>query len=55
MAMIQSGIDYASNFYYHGIPKFLQSPLQVVQNKMVRYVLNYSNRTHLVANEINEV
>ena len=43
------------NFYYHGLPKFLQSPLQVVQNKMIRYVLNYSNRTHLVANDFNEV
>ena len=55
MAMIQSRIDYASNFYYHGLPKFLQSRLQVVQNKMIRYVLNYSNRTHLVANDFNEV
>ena len=55
MAMIQSRIDYASNFYYHGLPKFLQSRLQVVQNKMIRYVLNYSNRTHLLANDFNEV
>ena len=54
MAMIQSRIDYASNFYYHGLPKFLQSLLQVVQNKMIRYVLNYFNRTHLVANDLNE-
>ena len=54
MAMIQSRKDYASNFYYHGLPKFLQSRLQVVQNKMIRYVLNYSNRTHLVANDFNE-
>ena len=38
MAMIQSRIDYASNFYYHGLPKFLQSRLQVVQNKMIRYM-----------------
>ena len=55
MAMIQSRIYCASNFYYHGLPKFLQSRLQVVQNKMIRYVLNYSNRTHLVANDFNEV
>ena len=55
VAMIQSRIDYASNFFYHGLPKFLQSRLQVVQNKMIRYVLNYSNRTHLVANDFNEV
>ena len=55
MAMIQSRIDYASNFFYHSLPKFLQSRLQVVQNKMIRYVLIYSNRTHLVANDINEV
>ena len=32
-----------------------QSRPQVVQNKMIRYVLNYSNRTHLVANDFNEV
>ena len=55
MTMIQSIIDYASNFYYHGLPKFLQSRLQVVQNKMIRYVLNYSNRSHLVATDFNEV
>ena len=55
MATIRSRIDYASNFYYHGLPKFLQSRLQVVQNKMIRYVLNYSNRTYLVANDFNEV
>ena len=41
MAMIQSKIDYDSNFYYHGLPKFLQSRLLVVQNKMIRYILNY--------------
>ena len=55
MAMIQSRIDYASIFYYHGLPKFLQSRLQFVQNKMIRYALNYSNRTHLVTNDFNEV
>ena len=55
MAMIQSRIDYASNFFYHSLLKFLQSRLQAVQNKMIRYVLNYSNRTHLVANDVNEV
>ena len=55
MVMIQSRIDYASNFFYHGLPKFLQSRLQAVQNKMIRYFLNYSNRTHLVANDFNEV
>ena len=54
MAMIQSRIDYASNFYYHSTPKFLQSRLQVVQNRMIIYVLNYSNRTHLVPNDLNE-
>ena len=48
MAMIQLRID-------NGLAKSLQSRLQVVQNKMIRYVLNYSNRTHLVANDFNEV
>ena len=38
MAMIQLRIDYACNLYYHGLPNFLQSRLQVVQNKMIRYV-----------------
>ena len=28
---------------------------KVVQNKMIRYVLNYSIRRHLVANDFNEV
>ena len=55
MAMIQSRIGYASNFYYHGLPNFIQSCVQVVQNKMIRYVLNYSNRTHLVTNDFKKV
>ena len=55
MAMILLRIDYASNIYYHGLPKFLQRCLQVIQNKMIRYVLNYSNITYLVANDFNEV
>ena len=45
-------------FHSYGLPgfmKFLQSRLQVVQNKTIRYVLNYSNRTHLVSNDFNEV
>ena len=54
MAMIQSRIDYAINLYCHGLPKFLESLLQIVPNKMIRYVLNYSDRTHLVANYSNE-
>ena len=53
MIMMQSRIDYTSNFYHHSLPKFLHSRLQVVQ-KIIRYVLNYSNRTHLVANDFNE-
>ena len=55
MAMIHSRIHFASNFYYDGLPKVLQCLLQVVLNKMIRYVLYYSNRTHLVANDFNEV
>ena len=55
MAMIQSRIDYASNLYYHSLPKCLQTRLQFAQNKSITYVLNYSNRTHLVANDFNEV
>ena len=51
MAMIQSRIDYASNFYYHTLPKYLKSRIQVVQNKMVRYILNYPNRTHLTTSD----
>ena len=53
MALIQSRIDYASNFYYHGLPKFLQSRLQVVQNKTIRYVLNYSEHLQ-VFERVNE-
>ena len=55
MAMIQSRIEFGSNFHYHSLAKFLQIRLQGVQNKMIRYVLKYSNRTHLVANYFNEV
>ena len=55
MAIIQSRIDYACNFYYHGLPKYLKSRLQVVQNKTLRFVLNLDSRSHLSAADFEKV
>ena len=37
------------------LPQSTETRLQVIQNKMIRNVSNDSNRTHLVANDFNEV
>lgn len=54
-SLIQSSLDYASMSWYHGLTSKLKQKLQVVQNKMVRYILQADNRTHIGQAELQAV
>ena len=46
-SLIQSSFDYACNCWFRGLHKKLRLQLQTAQNKVVRYILDYTSRTHL--------
>ena len=43
-ALIQCHLDYACSAWYSGLSKCLKKKLQICQNKMVRFILDYSPR-----------
>ena len=46
-ALLQCHLDYACSSWYSGLTKTTQKKLQICQNKMVRYTLEYDNRHHI--------
>ena len=46
-ALIQCHFDYACSSWYSGINKGLKQRLQIMQNKMIRYILNLDSRSHI--------
>ena len=50
-ALVLPQFDYSISSWYAGIYKSLQHKLQIAQNKVVRFLLNCSPRTHLGRNE----
>ena len=46
-SLIQCHIDYCSAAWYSGLTKKYQQKLQVIQNKMVRFILDLSPRDHV--------
>lgn len=46
-AMLQSHFDYACNFWYRGLCSYIKKRLQTAQNKIIRYILDYSSRSHI--------
>ena len=46
-ALLQSRFDYGHNFYYRGLYKDIKVKFQTAQNKMIRFILDYSSRQHL--------
>ena len=54
-ALIQCHFDYSSSSWYSGINKGLKRKLQVMQNKMIRYILNLDSRAHLGCSEFENV
>ena len=46
-SLIQSHFDYASSSWFSGLTKTHQRRLQVMQNKVIRFLLNADTRTHI--------
>ncbi|CAL4061329.1 unnamed protein product, partial [Meganyctiphanes norvegica] len=51
-ALIQCQFDYSCSSWYPGIGKGLQDKLQVMQNKIIRFILNLDNRAHIGNREL---
>jgi hypothetical protein len=47
-ALLQSKFDYSCNTWYRSVLKSVKNKLQTAQNKIVRYILDYEPRHHLV-------
>jgi hypothetical protein len=47
MALVQCHIDYACMSWYYNLTKEYKHKLQVLQNKMIRFILGKSNREHV--------
>ena len=54
-ALIQCHFDYSCSSWYTGLKKGLKQKLQIMQNKIVRYILDLGNRAHIGCNEIEKV
>ena len=46
-ALIQCHFDYASAIWYSGLTQTLKSKLQIVQNKIIRFILDLPARSHV--------
>ena len=53
--LIQSHIDYACMSWFYGISSSLKSKLQILQNKMVRFIDNIGPRYHLNLQEFHDI
>ena len=54
-ALIQCHYDYACSSCYLGLTKQTKQRLQITQNKIIKIVLNLSPRSHIGANEFQEL
>ncbi len=54
-ALIQSHLDYACSSWYYSLNVTRQTKLQVIQNKMVRFILNLGPRDHVGLSELSKV
>ena len=54
-ALLQSRFDYGYNVYYRGLAQCFKKKIQTAQNKMIRYILGYDNRHHLLCSDFVKV
>lgn len=52
LALIQNNMDYACMAWYFGLSKCLKNKLQIIQNKMVRFIMGQGPRFHVGHNEL---
>ena len=50
-ALIQCYFDYSCSSWYASLNKGLKQKLQIMQNKIIRYILNLNSRAHIGCNE----
>ena len=53
-ALIQCHFDYASAIWYSGLTQTLKNKLQIVQNKVVRFILDLPARSHVSYDEFSK-
>ena len=53
-ALIQCHFDYSCSSWYPGINKGLSDKLQVLQNRMIRFILNLNSRHHIGYKELKD-
>ena len=53
-ALIQCHFDYSCSSWFPGINKGLSDKLQVLQNRMIRFILKLNSRDHIGYKELNE-
>ncbi len=54
-ALKQCYFDYSSSSWYTGLNKGLKQKSQVMQNKMIRFILKLDTRSHIGCNELEKV
>ena len=54
-ALIQCHFDYACSAWYSGLQKSYQLKLQTLQNKVIRFVLGLSPRSHIGSDELSAI
>ena len=54
-ALIQCYFDYSCSMWYSSLTQKTKKKLQVLQNKIIRYILNLDNRTHIGFSEFKEI
>ena len=50
--LVQCSFDYSCCLWYSGINETFKKKLQVMQNKMIRFILKLDNRTHIGNDEL---
>lgn len=54
-ALIQCYFDYSCSSWYMGLNKGSKQKLQIMQNKMIRFILKLGSRSHIGCNELEKV
>ena len=54
-ALIQCYFDYSCSSWYMGLTKGSKQKLQIMQNKMIRFILKLDSRSHIGCNELEKV
>ncbi len=54
-SLVQSHIDYAMSSWYVAMTQKAKNKLQIIQNKMVRFILDLGPRTHITTKHISDL